>query len=206
MSAIIVVDVQNDFCEGGSLPVPGSLSILDKINEEIKNPKYNLVVYTADWHLKTHISFASNHPGKELFSTITIEKTGQTQTLWPDHCIQDSEGSKFHPQLHILPTGKVVKKGVHPDYDSYSGFGLEGFCPTELDEILKSQSISEVTVIGLAYDFCVAATAKDALQRGYKTTVVEDLTKGINPERVSEFKAKFREMGGHILETTLETQ
>lgn len=201
MSALIVVDVQNDFCEGGSLPVTGSLSIIEGINQEMKNPKYQLIVFTADWHPSNHVSFAANHPGKSVFSTIIVEKTGFSQTLWPIHCIENTKGSEFHPNLEVPIKAQIVRKGNHQDYDTYSGFGLEKEAPTNLQEILLAHSIKEVTVVGLAYDFCVAATANDALKYGYKTTVLEDLTKGINPERVENFKQKFTQAGGLISNT-----
>ena len=122
-AALIIVDVQNDFCQGGSLAVTGSLEIIPVINQLRQNPKFECVVRTRDWHPQDHVSFASNHPGKDLFTMITVPETGRQQVMWPDHCVQGSPGADFHPDLVVEESDLVISKGQLQWVESYSGFG-----------------------------------------------------------------------------------
>ena len=197
-TALIIVDVQNDFCPGGSLAVPGGDEIVAKINELKK--KFKMVVLTQDWHPADHTSFASNHEGKNPMET--VELSYGTQVLWPDHCAQGSEGAAFHKDLNVSPGDLVIRKGTNSDVDSYSGFyendqksqprfddsafydenGVS--VPRDVDgrtlsEVFKAAGIKKVVIVGLAYDFCVGWHATDAVKEGFNAVVVKDLTRSI---------------------------
>ncbi|WP_027256759.1 bifunctional nicotinamidase/pyrazinamidase [Leisingera aquimarina] len=165
--ALIVVDVQNDFCPGGALAVPGGDKVVAPINAMMD--RFDAVILTQDWHPAGHSSFASSHPGKDPFET--TEMTYGTQVLWPDHCVQGTEGAAFRQDLHT-DGDLIIRKGFRPGIDSYSGFfendqststGLEGY--------LRSRGITGLTLAGLATDFCVAFTALDAARLGFDVTV-----------------------------------
>ncbi len=179
-TALIIVDVQNDFCESGSLAVPGANAIIPKINKLRETMKPNLVILTQDWHPENHTSFITNNPNETLF-----KPRADGQMMWPQHCVKGTHGADFHPSLYVLPTDRVVQKGVVWNVDSYSGFGSEPFQDgtrverTELHKILQSWNIKEIFVVGLAFDYCVAATAKDALALGYKTTIISNCTSSV---------------------------
>ena len=200
MSCLIVVDVQNDFCEGGSLAVPRSNEIIDGINREISSGKYKLVIYSSDWHPSDHVSFITNYKGTEgkVGETVVIPETGRSQTLWPAHCIQGTQGAEFNSNMKVLKEGVIIRKGTVSNVESYSAFGEEGLEDTGLDTILKQNNIHYVYTVGLAYDYCVGATAKDACRKGYVTTILEDLTRGINPHTVETTKVQLVKLGGTI--------
>ena len=176
-AALVIVDVQNDFCSGGPLAVPDAEAILPIINGMID--EFRQIVLTQDWHPPGHVSFASSHPGRQPLSQISLP-SGE-QTLWPDHCIQGTSGADFHPQLRIPPTAAIIRKGVHAAIDSYSAF-FENDRKTlvGLDRLLRSLGVGELVLVGLATDFCVLHTALDARALGYPTTVVESGCRGID--------------------------
>jgi nicotinamidase/pyrazinamidase len=176
-TALLVVDVQNDFCPGGSLAVPDGDAVVPVVNA--LGRRFHHVVLTQDWHPAGHASFASSHPGRKPFGT--IELAYGPQVLWPDHCVQGSTGAAFHPGLDLPHAEAVIRKGYRPGIDSYSGFveadrrtrtGLEGY--------LRERGIAKVVIAGLATDFCVNWTAQDAARAGFETVVVEDACRAID--------------------------
>ena len=175
--ALIVIDVQNDFCPGGNLAVPGGDEIVLGINR--KMDEFDLVVLTQDWHPSNHSSFASNHEGKNPFDT--VEMPYGIQCLWPDHCVQGSAGAFFHGSLNDDGGHMIIRKGFNPDVDSYSAF-FENDQKTEtgLNGYLRDRGVDSVTVVGLAYDYCCAWTSLDAAKLGYNTTVLSDLCRAID--------------------------
>lgn len=176
MKALIIVDVQKDFCSGGSLAVPKGDEVVGVINGLQKD--YDLVVATQDFHPKDHGSFASNN-GKPEWSLGKLG--GMDQVMWPDHCVQGTEGVKFHENLDTSKIKKVFPKGTNKAIDSYSGFfDNDKRSSTGLGEWLKDQGITEVDVVGLALDYCVKATAVDAKNLGFKTTVLLEATRAVN--------------------------
>jgi nicotinamidase/pyrazinamidase len=162
--ALIVIDVQNDFCPGGALAVSGGDEIVPRVNAMIQ--RFEHVVLTQDWHPAGHSSFASQHPGKQSFETVAMPY-GE-QTLWPDHCVQGSAGAEFHPGLEWTKAELVVRKGFRKAIDSYSAFFENDHqTPTGLAGYLRERGIGEVTFAGLATDFCVAYSALDAARSGF---------------------------------------
>lgn len=176
-TALIVVDVQNDFCPGGSLAVVGGDEIVPLVNEFAKH--FATVVLTQDWHPAGHSSFASSHPGKSPFETIAMPYG--TQVLWPDHCVRGSEGAAFHPGLDLTLAQAVIRKGCRREVDSYSGFiEADRTTPTGLGGYLRERGIARVVVAGLATDFCVNWTAQDAARHGFETVVIEEACRAID--------------------------
>ena len=177
--ALIVVDVQNDFCEGGMLAVPGANAILPLVNRLIS--RFDHVVLTQDWHPAGHASFASSWDDAAPFSTRAFPY-GQ-QTLWPAHCVQGTAGAEFHPDLQAGKAQAVIRKGYHPGIDSYSAFREnDRMTRTGLDGYLKARGITRLVLCGLALDFCVAWSAIDARQAGFDVTVVQEATAAIDLE------------------------
>jgi nicotinamidase/pyrazinamidase len=176
-SALIVVDVQNCFVEGGSLPVKDGAAIVPIVNRV--GHAFDNVVLTQDWHTAHHASFASIHAGKKPFESITMPY-GE-QVLWPDHCIQGSHDAALRDDLELPQAQLIIRKGFHPDIDSYSAFmEADHKTSTGLAAYLKARGIETVYVVGLATDFCVAWTAIDARGAGFKTYVIEDATRAID--------------------------
>jgi len=176
-TALIVVDVQNDFCPGGALGVTGGDEVVAVANALM--PSYPLVVLTQDWHPADHKSFASNNNDAAPYST--IEMPYGPQVMWPDHCIQRSAGAAFHSKLEIEKAHLIIRKGFRPTIDSYSTFfENDRTTSTGLDGYLKDQGIDHVVLVGLATDYCVYYSAMDARNLGYKATVVEDGCRGID--------------------------
>jgi len=176
-SALIVIDVQNDFCPGGALAVTGGDEIVPLVNQLIADHEH--VVLTQDWHPKGHSSFASVHPGRAPFET--IEMPYGPQTLWPDHCVQATKGAKFHKALKWTKAELVVRKGFRKPIDSYSAFFENDHkTPTGLAGYLKERGIKAVTLAGLATDYCVAYSALDAVKKGFKVTVRMDACRAID--------------------------
>jgi len=171
-TALIIVDVQNDFCTGGALAVPNGEMVVPIINDLRAALKPDLVVHTQDWHPADHISYADNH-GAKLYSELTLADDTK-QIMWPRHCVQWTDGAMFHKDLHFEPSDLIIQKGTKKEVDSYSGFGAEDKSKdkTELESILRLKEIQRVVVVGLAYDYCVAYTAKDAAALGFETIVV----------------------------------
>lgn len=175
--ALIVIDVQNDFCPGGALAVTGGDEIVPMVNRLIG--EFDHVVLTQDWHPAGHSSFASVHPGKNPFET--TEMPYGTQTLWPDHCVQGADGAAFHADLEWTKAELVIRKGFRPAIDSYSAFfENDRTTPTGLAGYLRERGISDLTLVGLATDFCVAYSALDAVRSGFKATVLLDACRAID--------------------------
>lgn len=177
MNALILVDIQNDFLPGGALAVPEGDAVIPICNS-IRD-RFDLVVATQDWHPRDHGSFAANHPGHAVGETIDLN--GLKQILWPVHCVQNSPGAEFAKDLRMLPTDRVFQKGTDPGIDSYSGFFDNGHRKsTGLDDYLKSKSVTDVFVAGLATDYCVKFTALDARSLGYRVHLIVDACRGVN--------------------------
>jgi nicotinamidase/pyrazinamidase len=174
--ALIVIDVQNDFCPGGALAVAGGDEIVPGINTAM--PEFDAVLLTQDWHPAGHASFASSHPGTVPMET--VEAAYGPQVLWPDHCVQETAGAAFHPGLRT-DGDLILRKGFHPAIDSYSAFfENDKTTPTGLEGYLRTRGIDRVTFVGLATDFCVAWSALDAAALGFDTRVRMDLCRAID--------------------------
>ncbi|SEM62191.1 nicotinamidase/pyrazinamidase [Gemmobacter aquatilis] len=166
--ALIVIDVQNDFCPGGALAVAGGDAILAEVNALLGS--FEVKVLTQDWHPADHASFAANHPGAAPFSM--VEMPYGPQVLWPTHCVQGTAGAAFHPGLQVDAADLVIRKGFRAQIDSYSAFfENDRSTPTGLDGYLRDRGVGAVTLVGLATDFCVAYSALDAARLGYAVTV-----------------------------------
>jgi nicotinamidase/pyrazinamidase len=201
--ALLVIDVQNDFIPGGPLAVPGSDDIVPLINRLGRS--FNQVVLTQDWHPAGHASFASSHPGKQPFDT-TLLPYGE-QTLWPDHCIQGSQGAALHPALDLPHAQLIIRKGCNPDIDSYSAFmEADRQTPTGLAGYLKERGVDTVYVVGLALDFCVMFTALDARIAGFNTVVVLDACRSIDIEGSMETAIRRMQTAGvELIQSTAMT-
>lgn len=176
-SALIVIDVQNDFCPGGSLAVAGGDEVVPVING--LSEQFEHVILTQDWHPHHHSSFASSHPGRQPFETVGMPYGDQT--LWPDHCIQGSGGAAFHPSLDRARAELIIRKGFRTAIDSYSAFFENDHkTPTGLGGYLRERGITAITLAGLATDFCVAYSALDAVAQGFATTVRLDGCRAID--------------------------
>jgi nicotinamidase/pyrazinamidase len=177
MQALIVIDVQNDFCPGGALAVPEGDRIVSGINALMDSS--DAVILTQDWHPKGHSSFASSHAGKAPYELIAMPYG--TQVLWPDHCIQGSEGARFHADLHVDRADLIIRKGYNPAIDSYSAlFENDRTTPTGLEGYLRTRGIDRLVMVGLALDFCVNYSAVDAAKLGFDVTVRQDLCRAID--------------------------
>ncbi|MBW4974697.1 bifunctional nicotinamidase/pyrazinamidase [Roseovarius mucosus] len=176
-SALIVIDLQNDFCPGGALAVPEGDQIVPGINALM--PEFRAVILTQDWHPSGHSSFASSHPGKSAYEM--TEMPYGPQVLWPDHCVQGSHGAAFHQDLNTARADLILRKGYNPAIDSYSAFfENDRATPTGLHGYLQTRGITDLTMVGLATDFCVNYSALDAARLGYRVTVRRDLARGID--------------------------
>ncbi|SMY07037.1 bifunctional nicotinamidase/pyrazinamidase [Flavimaricola marinus] len=175
--ALLVIDVQNDFCPGGALAVAGGDQIVPGINALMADA--SAVILTQDWHPAGHSSFASSHEGAAPMSL--IEMPYGPQVLWPDHCIQGSLGAQFHPDLTVDRADMIIRKGYNPAIDSYSAFfENDHSTPTGLEGYLRTRGITDLTLVGLATDFCVNYSAVDAAKLGFGVTVRTDLCRGID--------------------------
>lgn len=175
--ALIVIDVQNDFCPGGALAVAGGDEIIPRINALLAD--FAVKVFTQDWHPADHSSFAANHPGAAPFSV--TEMPYGPQVLWPVHCIQGTDGAAFHSALRTDPADLVIRKGFRPAIDSYSAFFENDHkTPTGLEGYLMSRGVTTLTVVGLATDFCVGYSAIDAARLGFNVTVLEGACRAID--------------------------
>ena len=190
---LLVVDVQNDFCPNGNLPVPHGDEVVPTINRLAS--RFRHVVLTQDWHPAGHHSFASSHPGKRAFDTVTVAY-GQ-QILWPDHCVQGTSGAQFHAGLQIPHAELVLRKGFRPTIDSYSAFyENDRKTPTGLAGYLRERGLTRIFVAGLAFDFCVRYSAEDARREGFSVTVIEDACRGIDMEgTVAATRESFAALG-----------
>jgi nicotinamidase/pyrazinamidase len=190
---LLVVDVQNDFCPNGNLPVPHGDEVVPTINRLAS--RFRHVVLTQDWHPAGHHSFASSHPGKRAFDTVTVAY-GQ-QILWPEHCVQGTSGAQFHAGLQIPHAELVLRKGFRPTIDSYSAFyENDRKTPTGLAGYLRERGLTRIFVAGLAFDFCVRYSAEDARREGFSVTVIEDACRGIDMEgTVAATRESFAALG-----------
>jgi len=176
-SALVIIDIQNDFCAGGPLAVPDAEAIIPVVNELVRG--FNTVILTQDWHPVGHVSFASSHPGHVPFSRIRLPH-GE-QIVWPDHCVQGTRGAEFHRALEIPESATVVRKGFLKESESYSAFFHDdGMTPGRLDGVLREAHVAEIMIVGLATDYCVLHTALAARARGYQVTVNESGCRGID--------------------------
>lgn len=199
MKTLIIVDVQNDFIPGGALAVPGGDEIVPLINE--LQSKFDLVIATQDWHPSGHASFASSHENKEEFQVIKWK--GLDQVLWPDHCIQNSKGAEFHPDLETNAVEAIFRKGTNAEIDSYSGFYDNAHLKaTGLSGYLKEKGAEDLYFVGLAGDFCVYFSVIDSLKEGFKATLIEDATRPINAEEFEKAKLDILRKGGAIVNST----
>jgi nicotinamidase/pyrazinamidase len=176
-AALVVIDVQNDFCPGGALAVPGGDAVVPVVNQLM--PRFARVVLTQDWHPAGHRSFASSHPGRQPFETVTVDYG--SQVLWPDHCVQGTKGAEFHPGLATANAALIVRKGMNPKVDSYSAFyENDRRTATGLAGYLRGLGVRRLYLCGLATDFCVLYSALDARAAGFDCAVVEDACRGID--------------------------
>lgn len=194
--ALLVIDVQNDFCKDGSLAVPDGESVVPRVNALMEKGGYDVIVLSQDWHPEDHGSFASQHSGKSPFEL--GELGGQPQVMWPDHCVQTSKGAEFYPGLKVELADHIQQKGTDKGVDSYSAFcDNNGVSVTGLADYLKKQKIDELHVCGLATDYCVSFSALDAVKflPGVKVFFIEDASRGIAPGSIQTAKDKMAAAG-----------
>ncbi len=198
MNALILVDIQNDFLPGGALAVPEGDQIVPVVNR--LQPRFDLVIATQDWHPAAHGSFAANHPSRQPGEVIDLH--GLQQILWPTHCVQNTAGAEFAPDLDRTRWDRVFVKGTDATVDSYSGFFDNGRRQaTGLGEHLREKGVDEVYIVGLATDYCVKFTALDALGLGFKTRLIADACRGVNlqPGDVQAAIEELRKAGADIV-------
>jgi nicotinamidase/pyrazinamidase len=187
MKVLVLVDIQNDFCPGGALAVPEGDLVVPVANRLISSGAFDIIVATKDWHPANHVSFAANHEGRNVFEQIAL--ASGPQTLWPTHCVEGTPGAELHAGLLQDRIDHIVHKGTDPEIDSYSGFfdnnhkketPLQGALQREAHARGVGRDDITVTICGLALDYCVAATARDAATLGLKTEVVLDGCRAVN--------------------------
>lgn len=199
MKALIIVDVQYDFLPGGALAVDKGDEVIPVINSI--QDKFDLVVATQDWHPQNHGSFASNHEGKNPFDMGTL--SGEDQVMWPDHCVQGSLDAEISNLLEVNAVEAIFRKGTDAGIDSYSGFFDNGHKKsTGLSDYLKGRKVSDVYVSGLAADYCVYFTAKDALSEGFNAYLIEDATRALDQNKFEELKKEFITLGGKVVRSS----
>ena len=173
---LLIVDIQNDFCPGGALAVPDGDAVIPVVNRVAES--FEHIILTQDWHPRGHLSFASSHAGRKPYDVIGVSY-GE-QVLWPDHCVQGSEGAAFHGWLAVPRAELIIRKGFHPDIDSYSAFyENDRRTPTGLSGYLRDRGLTRIFIVGLAFDFCVRYSAEDAARHGFSVFVIEDGCRGI---------------------------
>ena len=199
MKTLIIIDAQKDFMPGGSLEVPEGDKIVPVVND--LQEKFDLVIATQDWHPQDHVSFASNHEGKAPFDK--IEWHGMEQILWPDHCVQNTDGTDFHLNLNMKKVEAIFRKGMDKGIDSYSGFYDNGHEKnTGLAGYLRERKAKELYFSGLAADVCVQFSIKDALKEGFSTTLIEDATRAIDDEEFEKIKKDLKEKGCRFISSS----
>lgn len=210
MKVLLVVDPQNDFCPGGSLAVNGGDEIIPVVNELLQSDQFDLRIASKDWHPENHISFVANSPGMNLFDTVKID--GVSQVMWPTHCVQGEPGAEFHPKLRVDLLDAIIEKGTDPKIDSYSAFfdnarQRETPLRRALEAAQKHLGLEgepiEVVVCGLALDFCVAYTARDAAQLGYSVKLVLDATRPVESDqkKVIAMLRDLQDLGVKVVES-----
>ncbi|MBD1398756.1 bifunctional nicotinamidase/pyrazinamidase [Pontibacter sp. JH31] len=199
MKALLLIDIQNDFLPGGSLAVPEGDQIIPVVNQ--LQQRFDLVVATQDWHPANHKSFASNHQGKKPFEM--TELLGLPQVLWPNHCLQGTPGAALAPALATNKMEAIFRKGTNPEIDSYSGFYDNGrLKSTGLADYLRGKGVTQLYLVGLAADYCVYYSAKDALSEGFETYLIEDATRPISPEGYDAARADLLARGAKIIRSS----
>lgn len=203
-AALILVDVQPDFMPGGALACHEGDAIVPGIDRLLRRRVFRQTVATQDWHPRGHVSFASMHAGMQAFQQIPLY--GHPQTLWPDHCVQNTPGAALHPDIDWSPVDLILRKGNRADVDSYSAFrenhGPNGSRPsTGLAGWLHERGVSEVYAAGLARDVCVLWTVQDALALGFRAQVIWDLTRPVTPESDAATRAALEKMGVGIVQS-----
>lgn len=192
MKTLVLIDVQNDFMPGGPLEVPEGNLIIPVINNCLGY--FDLVVATQDWHPKNHKSFASDHLNKKPFDRIILN--GIHQTLWPDHCIQGTKGAELHMDIHSERIAAIFRKGMDTEVDSYSGFYDNNHqLSTGLSGYLKEKGVSEIYFCGLAADICVYYSILDAVLEGFSSTLIEDASRPLYPEKFDDIKCEIAKQG-----------
>ena len=200
MKVLVVVDVQNDFMPGGSLGVPQGNKIVSVINAI--QDSFDLIIATQDWHPQNHVSFAVNHEGKKEFDIIDVQ--GFSQTLWPAHCVQGTEGAGFHPELKTLRIETIFRKGTDKNIDSYSSFfDNSKMKSTGLSGYLREKGATEVYFCGLAADICVYFSIKDSLSEGFETYLIDDASKPLDESIYKNQKEELNELGAHIVSSAI---
>lgn len=205
MKALILVDIQNDFCRGGALEVPDGDAVVPIANALM--PHFDLVVATQDWHPANHESFAANHPWRKPGQVIDLH--GLPQVLWTIHCVQNTFGAEFVKELNTQPIDRIFQKGMNTDVDSYSGFFDNGKRhATGMGDYLRDAGVEEVYVLGLATDYCVQYTAIDAAELGFTTFLIEDACRGVNlqPEDVANSIINMQKKGVKIIKSSIFLQ
>ncbi|MEX1062333.1 MAG: bifunctional nicotinamidase/pyrazinamidase [Balneolaceae bacterium] len=197
MKTLLIVDLQNDFCPGGALQVPDGDKVVPVINRLI--PHVDHVIQSQDWHPPDHLSFASSHPDKEPFQTVFMDY-GE-QVLWPDHCVQDSRGAEFHPDLNTTKTEVIIRKGFRKEIDSYSAFyENDQQTSTGLGGYLADRGLTDLYVCGLATDFCVKWSVLDGIKGKLNVRIIKDAVKGLDIESsVDKAWTQMREAGVRTL-------
>jgi nicotinamidase/pyrazinamidase len=190
---LIVIDVQNDFCPGGALPVDYGHEVIAVIHKI--SPSFEHIVLTQDWHPPGHISFASTHPGRKPFDSTNIQ--GRLDTLWPDHCVQGTFGAELHRDLNPNKAELILRKGYRPELDSYSAFFENDHAtPTGLAGYLRERGLDRVFLTGLAYDYCVGFSALDARQMGFSVVVIQNACRAIDhDDSVTTMEEQFDRSG-----------
>jgi len=198
--ALLVIDVQNDFCPGGALAVPRGDEVIAPIHHIA--PLFAHIILTQDWHPSNHASFATTHPGTQPYQT--IELSYGPQTLWPPHCVQDTQGAEFHPALNLSQAEWIVRKGFRPEIDSYSAFfENDRTTPTGLADYLRDNRLARVFLVGLAYDYCVGYSALDARRLGLPAFVLRDACRAIDLNgSVAAIESEFAKAGVAVIDST----
>lgn len=196
---LLVVDVQNDFCPGGALPVVNGDQVIPPIRRIA--PGFRHILLTQDWHPANHVSFAANHPGKRLYESIQLDYG--PQTLWPTHCVQGTHGAEIHSSLQLFNAELILRKGYNAQIDSYSAFfENDRITPTGLAGYLRERGLKRIFLAGLAYDYCVAYSALDARRLGLPVVVVRDACRAIDLDgSVAHAEAQFAGNGVTLIET-----
>ena len=193
---LLIIDLQRDFCPGGRLAVPDGDAVVPAINSIAS--RFRHIVLTQDWHPENHVSFAINHPGTHSFDQLLLDYG--LQTLWPSHCVQNTEGADFHPDLEIGRAELILRKGFHTAIDSYSAFLENDKCtPTGLAGYLRERGFKRIFIAGLAYDYCVRYSAVDAVRAGFEAIVIVDACRSIGA--IDETEQEFAAVG--VEQTTL---
>jgi nicotinamidase/pyrazinamidase len=196
MKTLVIIDVQNDFTPGGSLAVPGGNEIVALINR--LQQEFDLIIATQDWHPRDHSSFAVNHRDKKEFEKIDWQ--GHEQILWPVHCVQNSQGANFYPSLETARIETIFRKGTNTRIDSYSAFYDNAHLKsTGLTGYLREKGANDLYFCGLAAEYCVYFSIKDALKEGFKVTLIEDATRALNASDFESAKKDIIEKGGKII-------